>query len=147
MPAYKDANGTWYASYFVKDHTGKSIRKKKRGFKTKRDADRFIAEQTLKSENNLEMKFGSFVEQYYIDMENRIKLNTMLTKKAIIELKILPFFNNNLDMIFPLLARFLIKLFAPYNHVRNCTDFLFPPLRMHKNPASFHHTCNPWAFR
>ena len=55
MPAYKDTNGTWYASYFVKDHTGRSIRKKKRGFKTKRDADRFIAEQKLKSETNLEM--------------------------------------------------------------------------------------------
>lgn len=94
MPAYKDVNGTWYASYFVKDHTGRSIRKKKRGFKTKRDADRFIAEQKLKSETNLEMRFDSFVEQYFTDMENRIKLNTMLTKKVIIDLKILPFFGD-----------------------------------------------------
>ncbi len=94
MPAYKDNNGTWYASYFIKDHTGKSIRKKKRGFKTKRDADRFIAEQKLKTTSSFEMKFGSFVEQYYVDMENRIKLNTMLTKKAIVDLKILPFFED-----------------------------------------------------
>ena len=38
------------------------------------------------------MTFGSFVEIYLKDLESRIKKNTFLTKKHIIETKILPYF-------------------------------------------------------
>lgn len=38
------------------------------------------------------MTFGSFVEIYLKDFEARIKKNTFLTKKHIIETKILPYF-------------------------------------------------------
>ena len=36
MPAYKDkAKGTWYASFYYEDWTGKKVKKMKRGFPTK----------------------------------------------------------------------------------------------------------------
>ena len=39
MPAYKDkAKGTWYASFYFENWTGKKEKKMKRGFKTKREA-------------------------------------------------------------------------------------------------------------
>ena len=39
MPAYKDkAKGTWYASFYYEDWTGKKVKKMKRGFPTKREA-------------------------------------------------------------------------------------------------------------
>ena len=39
MPAYKDKEkGTWYASFYYEDWTGKKVKKLKRGFSTKRDA-------------------------------------------------------------------------------------------------------------
>lgn len=38
MAVYKDKNGTWYVSARYTDWKGKSARKVKRGFKTKRDA-------------------------------------------------------------------------------------------------------------
>ena len=38
MPAYKDkAKGTWYASFYFENWTGKKEKKMKRGFKTKRE--------------------------------------------------------------------------------------------------------------
>ena len=45
MPAYKDkAKGTWYASFYYEDWTGKKVKKLKRGFSTKRGSgsDRYI---------------------------------------------------------------------------------------------------------
>ena len=39
MPAYKDkAKGTWYASFYYEDWTGKKVKKMKRGFPTKPEA-------------------------------------------------------------------------------------------------------------
>ena len=39
MPAYKDKEkGTWYASFYYEDWTGKKVKKMKRGFPTKREA-------------------------------------------------------------------------------------------------------------
>ena len=39
MPTYKDAErGTWYVDVRYKDNAGRSQRKKKRGFKTQREA-------------------------------------------------------------------------------------------------------------
>ena len=38
MPAYKSERGTYYASFYYTDWTGKRKKKKKEGFKTKREA-------------------------------------------------------------------------------------------------------------
>ena len=62
MPAYKDkAKGTWYASFYYEDWTGKKEKKMKRGFTTKREAleweRTFLQQQTA----DLDMTFESFV--------------------------------------------------------------------------------------
>ena len=77
MPAYKDKEkGTWYASFYYEDWTGKKVKKLKRGFSTKRDAleweRTFLQQQTA----DLEMTFENFVALYAADMKGRIKENT-----------------------------------------------------------------------
>ena len=73
MPAYKDkAKGTWYASFYFENWTGKKEKKMKRGFKTKREAleweRTFLQQQTA----DLDMTFESFVALYAADMKGRI---------------------------------------------------------------------------
>ena len=46
----------------------------------------------LKEDQSISMSFKSFVDIYLTDLEPRIKRNTFLTKKHIIETKILPYF-------------------------------------------------------
>ena len=85
MPAYKDkAKGTWYASFYFENWTGKKEKKMKRGFKTKREAleweRTFLQQQTA----DLDMTFESFVALYAADMKGRIKENTWGTKEHIL---------------------------------------------------------------
>lgn len=70
MPAYKDKEkGTWYASFYYEDWTGKKVKKLKRGFSIKRDAleweRTFLQQQTA----DLEMTFENFVALYAADNE------------------------------------------------------------------------------
>ena len=64
MPAYKDKEkGTWYASFYYEDWTGKKVKKLKRGFSTKRDAleweRTFLQQQTA----DLEMTFATKISR------------------------------------------------------------------------------------
>ena len=64
MPAYKDkAKGTWYASFYFENWTGKKEKKMKRGFKTKREAleweRTFLQQQTA----DLDMTFESLGDE------------------------------------------------------------------------------------
>lgn len=93
MPAYKDkAMGTWYASFYFENWTGKKEKKMKRGFKTKREAleweRTFLQQQTA----DLDMTFESFVALYAADMKGRIKENTWGTKEHILYKKLVPYF-------------------------------------------------------
>lgn len=95
MPVYKDkARGTWYVVTRYKDWTGKLRTTTKRGFKSKVEAKRYEVEFAEKKDNSLSMTFGSFVEIYMDSMEKRLKENTLQTKVAIIEKKILPYFQD-----------------------------------------------------
>ena len=89
MPAYKDkAKGTWYASFYFENWTGKKEKKMKRGFKTKREAleweRTFLQQQTA----DLDMTFESFVALYAADVKGRIKENTWGTKEHILYKKL-----------------------------------------------------------
>ena len=93
MPAYKDKEkGTWYASFYYEDWTGKKVKKLKRGFSTKHDAleweRTFLQQQTA----DLEMTFENFVALYAADMKGRIKENTWGTKEHILYKKLVPYF-------------------------------------------------------
>lgn len=93
MPAYKDkVKGTWYASFYYENWTGKKEKKMKRGFKTRREAlewERIFLQQKT---SDLNMTFEDFVPLYIADMKNRFKESTWLTKEHIIRTKLVSYF-------------------------------------------------------
>lgn len=95
MPVYKDEErGTWYAMFYYVDWTGVRHKKKKRGFKTMREAKEFEREFLMQGTSNPHMTFASLLELYYADMETRLRHGTVQMKKNIINLHIAPYFNN-----------------------------------------------------
>ena len=95
MSAYKDKKtGKWYLFFYYKDWQGQRKGKTKRGFKTKHEALEWEREFLQKKNADIEMRFTSFVDIYTNDIKNRLKENTWLTKKGIIEKKILPYFKD-----------------------------------------------------
>lgn len=94
MAVYKDKNGTWYVSARYTDWKGKSARKVKRGFKTKRDAAEWEKNFFIENAGNLDMTFETFYLLYKKNTQERIKLSTWKTKESVIEGKILPYFKN-----------------------------------------------------
>ena len=93
MPAYKDkVKGTWYASFYYENWTGKKEKKMKRGFKTRREAlewERIFLQQKT---SDLNMTFEDFVPLYIADMKNRFKESTWLTKEHVIRTKLVSYF-------------------------------------------------------
>lgn len=95
MPAYKDEKqSTWYTQFYYTTWTGEKKKKLKRGFKKKSEALAWEREFLNKQQANPDMSFGSLVELYFEDMENRLRKSTIENKKYIINLKILPYFEN-----------------------------------------------------
>ncbi|MEG1593163.1 MAG: site-specific integrase [Oscillibacter sp.] len=103
MPVYKDKERkTWYAKFYYTDWQGALRQKKKRGFEREKDAKAFEAEFLKKEAQSCNMNFGSMTELYMADMENRLKENTMCTKRCLVDGKILPFFKAlEIDKITP----------------------------------------------
>ena len=84
--------GMWEVRTYYKDLTGARKQKTKRGFAKKSEALEWERNFKLKEDQSISMSFKSFVDIYLTDLEPRIKSNTFLTKKHIIETKILPYF-------------------------------------------------------
>lgn len=95
MPTYKDEKrGTWYCSFYYTDWTGFKKKKKKEGFKKQSDAKAFERDFLSKQKNNCDMIFKNLVELYMEDSKTRVRATTFNTKKYLIDLKILPYFEN-----------------------------------------------------
>lgn len=95
MSVHKDKKtGKWYVSCRYDNWDGARKQKMKRGFETKREAQSWEREFLQIKSSNLDMTFGAFLELYYNDRKSRIKKNTFLTKKNVIENKILPYFKD-----------------------------------------------------
>lgn len=93
MPAYKDEKqGTWYVQFYYTDWDGKKKKKWKRGFKTKREALDWERNFILKADGTADVTVNKFYSMYKEDIFSKMKLNTWLSKKHMIETKILPFF-------------------------------------------------------
>ena len=93
MPVYKDEErGTWYAMFYSTDWTGTKKKKKKRGFKLKKDAQEYEREYLLKEQATCDMSFESMVELYFEDMKTRLRETTIDNKRNIFDTKILPSF-------------------------------------------------------
>ena len=95
MAVYKDkATGMWRVVFRYVNWKGERKQTQKRGFLTKRDAQKWEREQRLKNSSSLDMTFGSFFEIYEADKRQRLKENTWESKSHVIRTKILPYFEN-----------------------------------------------------
>ena len=78
-------SNTYEVRTYYKDWTGVRKQKTKRGFKRKCDAQEWERAFKLKENLSLDMYFEDFVDLYLNDIKSRIKYNTWLTKKHIVE--------------------------------------------------------------
>ena len=95
MPAYKDEKtGKWFAKFYYTNWQGIKKQKWKRGFATKKEALGFERDFLEKQSANPDMTFQNLYEIYMEDMVARLKQSTLLTKKAVLQTHILPFFGS-----------------------------------------------------
>ena len=95
MPAYKDEKtGKWFAKFYYTSWQGIKKQKWKRGFATKKEALGFERDFLEKQSANPDMTFQNLYEIYMEDMAARLKQSTLLTKKAVLQTHILPFFGS-----------------------------------------------------
>lgn len=94
MYCEKDAKGKWFVQFSYVDWTGRRVRTTKRGFRTKREAQEYYSKFITMRQGDMDMLFKDFVDVYLKDQNPRLKENTLVTKKYIISLKILPYFGD-----------------------------------------------------
>lgn len=93
MPAYKDEKmNTWYAMFYYKDWQGKSIKKKKCGFKTKKEAQVYESSFKASKDVNMDITVEAFVDIYFEDKRNELKERSVMSKKYMINTHIIPYF-------------------------------------------------------
>lgn len=93
MPAtFDEKAGTWTLQFYYKDYTGQRKKKFKRGFKLKKDALAWERAFLEKQHADINMPFKSFVDLYFEDMANRLRLSTVENKRFLVNSKITPFF-------------------------------------------------------
>lgn len=92
MP-YKDKDRkTWTAQWFEENIMGERVRKRKRGFKTKKEAVEYEVQQRLNSGKSMDMTLGDFIDVYFEDKQNELKERTMKNKRYMMEQHIVPYF-------------------------------------------------------
>lgn len=95
MPAYKDEKtGKWFAKFYYTNWQGIKKQKWKRGFATKKEALGFERDFLEQQSANPDMTFQNLYEIYMEDTAARLKQSTLLTKKAVLQTHILPFFGS-----------------------------------------------------
>lgn len=92
MPVYKDKQrGTWYAMFYYTDWQGVKHRKKKRGFKTQREAKEFEREFLANEQKECDITFKTLVDEYFEDMKTRLRETTISNKQYLFDTKITPY--------------------------------------------------------
>lgn len=95
MSVYKEkGDKKWRVEIRIKDKTGKKIRKKKTGFDTKKQAEEFEREFIKKIMNSSNITFNSLYEIYFEDVQLKLKINSITTKKTYFRKYLLPFFKD-----------------------------------------------------
>lgn len=97
MAVFKDNwNGyegkKWRVQIRYVDWQGKKREHNKRGLATKKEALEYEREFLAKKSRDINMAFGTFIDQYLEDLKPQIKLNTYHTKIHIINTHIRPYF-------------------------------------------------------
>lgn len=78
---YDEKTKTYYVSRRYKYWKGENKRLFKRGFKTVREAKKFMNSFMARLDGNQDMVFNAYIEIYYSNRKAHLKLNTFLTKK------------------------------------------------------------------
>lgn len=95
MPAYKDEDrGTWYAKFYYTDCYGNKQQKKKRGFKTKREAKSFEENFLANEAKSPDITFREILDIYYEDVQHKVVPSTMVQKRMTMDRHILPTFGD-----------------------------------------------------
>lgn len=93
MSVTKDSKtGKWMSQIRITNWQGDTIHKKKRGFRTKKEAQEWERDFLNQSSASLEMRFCDFINIYFKDMEQRLKRSTIANKRFMVDLKITPYF-------------------------------------------------------
>lgn len=94
MSARHEANGTWTAQVWYRDHNKGLRHKTKRGFETVGEAKAWEEEFSAEAEGPVDSAFAAFYEVYSRDVRPRLREHAWITKKYMIEGKALPCFGS-----------------------------------------------------
>lgn len=94
MSVRQEDNGTWTAQFWYKDFRGERKHKKRRGFKTQEEAERFEEEYSSECTGAIGVTFATFYKAYEEDVRPRLRETTWTSKDYIVRDKILPFFGD-----------------------------------------------------
>ena len=95
MSVYKNKTGKgWFAKFRYYDWQGKMVYVTKRGFETKRDAQKYEIDFKAKKSGSSSMGFASFAELYLESIAPRVRESTLVTKRNITQKQIIPYFSN-----------------------------------------------------
>ena len=94
MPAYKDEKtNTWYCQFRYTTYVHKLKEKKKRGFKTKKEAQNWEMNFKNQISGKAELLFLDLHKNYIEDMEHRCKFSTLRLKNSIYKNNLASFFS------------------------------------------------------
>jgi integrase len=91
----KEGNNWYYVFYLDKDETGKRKQKKKRGFKTKKEAQNALAE-AINAVNKgsyiepVNIRYGDYLEQWFLTKKNSLGTQTAKVYQTYLKSRIIP---------------------------------------------------------
>ncbi|MDR1100973.1 MAG: site-specific integrase [Clostridiales bacterium] len=95
MPFFKDKKrGTWKIKLYYTDWTGEKRQLQKRGFPSKREAQKYERNFIQKEARQSDILFSNLVENYLEDMKHRLRETTYYGKIRMLKKHIIPFFGN-----------------------------------------------------
>ena len=95
MPVYKDeATNTWYCRFYSVSWDGKKKQTTKRGFKTKREAQKWEADTKAANAASMNVTLAKFVDVYFEDKKGELKERSIYNKRCMINAYIIPAMGN-----------------------------------------------------
>lgn len=131
MPSYKNAErNTWYCAFYFTDWQGKRKKKKKEGFKTKREAQEWERKFLEQYADTPDISFEVLVKAYQEHQQIKTRKTSFHTDNQIIHKHILPYFG---DMSINKISRQTIltwkKIILEKNYQPSYSKYLYTALK------------------
>lgn len=94
MAVFKE-NKSWTAFIRYKNWKGDTCQKRKKGFKTKHEAQEYEREFLLQAEKDMDMTFEQFFELYSKDNQHNIRPHTWIKKEYMVKKHVMPYFGKS----------------------------------------------------